>query len=199
MKRRKTARPLELDPRQWMPLAEALQRARGAFGPINPAANDLHGKLLHGRLQAAYWVIVFNAEHPGGRVTSGLIKPVQWIHYRPDGRSDGTAWLRCIGERDFEILDRRGVHIFIRRAEFDRYYPLPAAAVPAPDDKPQRRTPGPRPEHEWKTFVVGILAACKHFDKPVPTAAEICKLVGAEFDWEPDVRTMQKALNERLP
>ena len=120
MKRRKTAPPLELDPRQWMPLAEALQRTRAALGSFELAGRDLHNKLRDGRLQAANWAI----SYPEDTETFDLVAPARWERYRLSGVSDGTIRLRLrSGTDDDGALDSRGVYIFVRRAELDRLYP----------------------------------------------------------------------------
>jgi hypothetical protein len=162
VKRRKTAKPLDLDPRQWVPLAEVFQRVRTAFDSIELAANDLHDKLVHvpPQLQAAYRVIVYSAEHRHGYAISGLIERARWEHYKLWGSGDGTVRLRCIGEQDFEDLDRRGVRIFIRRAEFDKLYPPPVAAPAAGNTRPPQRRRGPVTTHDWASICGEIAAHC---------------------------------------
>jgi hypothetical protein len=155
MTRRKSARPPDLDPRRWVPLEPAFQRVRTAVYSLEIAQQDLHGKLVRGPLQAAYRAIVYSAEHPHGFEISDWIKPAQWRNYRLWGSSDGTVRLRRTGRVDSENLAARGVHIFIRRAEFDRFYPPPATLAPSVDT--DRHKPGPKPTDEWPEEVAAEL------------------------------------------
>jgi hypothetical protein len=184
MKQRKATRPLDLDPRRWMPLAEGFQRASAALGSIALAAQDLHDKLLRGLLQAAYRAIVYSTEHPHGHEISGLIERARWEHYKPWGSGDGSVRLRrIIKEAGDENLAGGGVYFFIRRAEFDRFYPPPQPAAADSLRPPQRRR-GPVPTHDWFSICGEITRRCIH-----PKTARVqvpdneSELAGAVLDW----------------
>jgi hypothetical protein len=198
MPRRKP--PLTLDAAKWVSIDQALSQIKAAgVGSAWLAARDLYRDLCSGRLKGASRCISGYPERE-----SCEVRPKSFWDDLKFLESDGQVRVRPLSPDPHHMLFGGRWWFFVRRAELDKYYPrvTPAAATKMSEraeDEHERRKPGRRPTHEWKSFVAGILAACKLFDKPVPTAAKMCELVGLEFDWEPDVRTMQKALKKLLP
>jgi hypothetical protein len=201
MKRPKPARRLDLDPRHWMPLVEAFQRARTALGSIALAEQDLRNRLLSmnpaQRLQAAYRALALSAEHPHGReMISGLIKRAQWQNYRLWGSSDGTVRLRrIIREADAENLNLAGggVYIFIRRAEFDRHYPPPApVSEPRADGEPQRRKRGPKIKQDWRLFASHAAYEFKEKHGRVPSGSELAQICQDKIDYQPELSEISR-------
>ena len=98
-------------------------------------------------------------------------------------------------------------YFFVRRRELDRLYAVTAAseqatapaAQPAHDDAqptPQRRKPGPPPNYDWQTHVMREVIKRLRAGEKFPTAPAMLQWCEDEWDWQPDIRQMQRLLRD---
>ena len=61
----------------------------------------------------------------------------------------------------------------------------------------QRRTPGKKPTHEWQKHVTREVVRLAFLSK-TPTAPDMLKWCADKWDWQPDIRQMQRLLRDLL-
>jgi hypothetical protein len=70
---------------------------------------------------------------------------------------------------------------------------LPTPANPSP-----RRKPGPEPKHDWQTHVTREVIRRLLAGERFPKAPEMLQWCGDKWDWQPDIRQMQRHLKDLL-
>jgi hypothetical protein len=97
-------------------------------------------------------------------------------------------------------------HVYVRRADLDRFYPLAGTPAPTPapqaDDaqasKPGRRKPGPKITKGWRRQVAAEMNRIIEDERRTPSAAELAQFCENKLGYQPDERAIQKLLRSLL-
>jgi hypothetical protein len=183
-------------PHEWATKKAAWLRVYAALSEnVELTQRDLRADLLAKRLVGAARVIA-----PDGSERCIIFKPAFWEPVELT-----FAWLMTGCEK--YVSEGEKWHFFVRRRELDRFYPVTAAseqptapaAQPAYDDAqptPQRRKPGPPPNYDWQTHVMREVIKRLRAGEKFPTAPAMLQWCEDEWDWQPDIRQMQRLLRD---
>jgi hypothetical protein len=149
--------PLIFYPHEWVALEDAFNRIRSITRPADLVLLCLNRDLRSGRLGSALVEI-----SPDGKETMTLLNSSDWqqrtVHatYERNRVREGYR---------FEVKPYSAGHYFVRRADLDKCYPIPATpTMPAahqPDvTKPPERRRGPILKHEWLAICGEIARRC---------------------------------------
>jgi len=181
-------------PHEWATMNEAWLRVYATlFENIELTQRDLKAHLLAKQLVGAARVIA-----PDGSERFIIFEPAFWEPVELT-----FAWLVS----GYEKQKGERWYFFVRRRELDRLYAVTAAseqatapaAQPAHDDAqptPQRRKPGPPPNYDWQTHVMREVIKRLRAGEKFPTAPAMLQWCEDEWDWQPDIRQMQRLLRD---
>jgi hypothetical protein len=122
----------ELPTHGWVPLIEALARARAAVGSDELAVYKLTQHHRAGRLTAGARRLLGLAE------TCVVFERAFWQQAEIDRPAPGSKQPRVRGAWDF--LWQGSWYFFVRRVELDEQYPVPGVPAPSEPRKRKRRT-----------------------------------------------------------
>ena len=175
-------------------MKEAWLRVHAALSEnMKLTRRDLKAHLLAKRLVGAARIIA-----PDGSERCIIFEPAFWEPVELT-----FAWLVS----GYEKQKGERWYFFVRRRELDRLYAVTAAseqatapaAQPAHDDAqptPQRRKPGPPPNYDWQTHVMREVIKRLRAGEKFPTAPAMLQWCEDEWDWQPDIRQMQRLLRD---
>jgi hypothetical protein len=137
------------------------------------------------------------------------------VQFSPDGkrtetplnRSDWEQWTVLVPSLRVHGWDaNEGAHLFVRRVDLDRLYPIPATptktVAPQSDDvqppKPRRRKPGPKLKHGWRLEVAIEVYRFREKEGRTPSASELAEYCENKWEWHPDDSDINKLLKYLL-
>lgn len=177
--------PLVLSPLEWMPLREAFARVRAAVGR-ELAERDLSRHLQTKRLPSAARSISDDKE------TCERLAPCYWKGLWLQGDCQDVPGKVCV----FGGGLVGSWYFFVSRAHLEKLYPAAgAASIDIEDDiKISMQPPGKKPRHDWKKHVGREVARRALAGKSMQTAPEMQSFCIAQWNWEPELRQMQRFL-----
>jgi hypothetical protein len=194
-------------PRGWAPLKAAFAQVAVSVGWDNLAAHDLTQDLRKGLLFSM-------CRSFDGSVTR-LLRPSDWRQWRvqpPYFMLNFDFSDRLPREHGVEVtpVDENAPpfvagHIFVRRRELDERYPATTPSERRADDKqptpplrskpgPRTRTPTPETAEAWPLHIARELIRRTLAGRKWPTGSSMLQFCENNWDWQPDIRQMQKLL-----
>jgi hypothetical protein len=195
-----------LDSPNWISIKNAFSRVYQCTGNLQLAAKDLRELLAarRNRVRSMRRSLV-----QGQEPERELLSTKFWHENVPYALSDDLSHsLFVVPVEKFGSLFKPHQYpvshvYYVWQPDLDKLYPTamsPTARSSDPGyDKPPPQKPGKRPKGEWQLVVWGELLRRARDAKPEPTAAEMCDHLETEITWQPDIRSMQKALRDLRP
>jgi hypothetical protein len=78
------------------------------------------------------------------------------------------------------------------------FAPTRSPVTPPAEDAKGRRPPGKPPKHNWPMVIARELIRRAQAGEMMPTAPQMLQWCHDEWNWEPDIRQMQRVLRELL-
>jgi hypothetical protein len=187
-------------PHEWVPIKKAWQRIDAATGQQwELTKRYIKADLVSGRLVGAALIIA-----PGG-IERRILARKFWEPVRI-----GYAW--SVAGWGEHYREGEEWYFFVRRRELDQHYPAQQAPdclvgkgrdeeqelQAEPQSTPERRKPGRRPKHDWQVPVAFEVGRIVGQEGRQPTAPEMLQWCGNKWDWQPDLRQMQRLLRALL-
>jgi hypothetical protein len=197
---------LPLDSPNWITVEDAYQSIRRVsryVGYPSLAANDLEAAVRDGRVPAMRKCFLLERELIGPE--RELLPLAHWDERRLFVRSNGSLEVveGSFRFRSLAIRSVKGYAYFVWKPRLAKVWPdlfAPTAAAKIDDAQPaqpQRRREPP-PEHEWSMEVAREVIQRERAGQPMPTAPQMLDWCRNKWDWEPDIRQMQKLLRKLL-
>jgi hypothetical protein len=188
-----------------IPWDDGCERVFGVVGSWDLAKVDLTKALQSRKVRALDRVTYKDDEFEEYELS-----PVFWkankisVWRKLRGEDAGERWLDFINPL---LMGReRGAkhHIFFQRADIDALWPSASVAWTEPTTKPDRRKPGPRPQHDWPTLLAAelIRRAASGQKIPLDNDSKVADQLGQwfvdRFDWQPDNSDLRQLIGKLL-